>query len=89
MRVYRDRTEPKGPPHVCLVGSVEFTGDSSARSMAACFRRDRSSLSKTWISSADRLEKVGLTATETRPEPELTEVFLTILFLLDRVIRSL
>ena len=38
---------------------------------------------------ADRLEWTGLTATGTRPEPELTEVFLAILYLLDWIIKSL
>lgn len=57
--------------------------------MASRSPRHRSSLTEIWVRSADRLEWIGLTATGTRPEPELTEVFLAILFLLDWIIKSL
>ena len=57
--------------------------------MATCFPRHCSSVRDIWIRSADRLEQFGFTATRTRPESELTEVFLTVLFLLDRIIKSL
>ena len=74
---------------VWSAGTVGLTDGSSGRPMAAWFPRHRSSLREIWICSADRLERVGLTATGTRPVPERTAVFLTILVLLDRIIKSL
>jgi hypothetical protein len=56
--------------------------------MASQPPRHRSSLLEIWIGSADRLEQVSLTASGTRQKSELTEVFLTILFLLGWILQS-
>ena len=64
------------------------TNAKSGRPMASRSPHHRSSLIEIWVRLADRLEWISLTATGTRPEPELTEVFLTILFLLDGIIES-